>query len=111
MASWGCHWWRDSLKFWSGLVAIHVVVDMDVILVVVPSSCELGSLLANRAWFCSIGVGGDCVCGGFAGGSVAGTSVQRVSSIHSSDWNLVRVPLRDGVSSACAETLVGIQHG
>ena len=75
MASWGCHWWRDSLKFWSGLVAIHVVVDMDVILVVVPSSCELGSLLAGRAWFSSIGVGGNCIGGRPIESSIGGIPV------------------------------------
>ena len=129
----GGHWWGDSLWLWWELVTIHIVVDMDVILVVVSSSCELGSLLVSGAWFSSIGVGGNCIGGRSIKGFVASISFQTVGgSIHSSNWHLRRwvllgvgvplkdgvsvllgvgVPLRDGVSSARVEALVEVRHG
>ena len=125
------YWLGDPLWLWWELVTSHVIVDMD--LVVVSSSCELGSLLASGAWFGSIGVGGDCICGGCVKGFVTDMPFQTVGgSIHSSNCHLGRgiplgdgvplgstviplgdsvIALRDGVSSACAEALVRVRHG
>ena len=113
------------LWLWWELVTSHVVIDMDVVLVMVSSSCELGSLLASGAGFGSIGVGGNCIGGRSIKGFVASLSFQTVGgSIHSSNWHLGRwiplgngVPWRDGVSmgdggsSASIEALVEIRHG
>ena len=116
----GGHWLGDPLWLWWELVTSHVVVDMD--LVVVSSSCELGSLLASRAWFSSIGVGGNCIGGRSIESSIGGIPVQAVNrAVHSSNWYLGRRvllgvgvplgdPLGDGVSSACVEALVGVRH-
>ena len=117
------YWLGDPLWLWWELVTSHVVVNLD--LVVVPSGCELGSLLAGRAWFSSIGVGGDCIGGRSIEGSIGSISVQAVNrTVHPSKWYLgrrvllgvgvslgVRVSLRDGVSSTGVEALVGIRHG
>ena len=67
------YWLGDPLWLWWELVTSHVIVDMD--LVVVSSSCELGSLLASRAWFSSIGVGGNCIGGGPIESSIGGIPV------------------------------------
>ena len=66
------YWLGGPLWLWWELVTSHVVTDMDVILVMVPSSCELGSLLASRAWFGSIRVGSNCICGRSIEGSIGG---------------------------------------
>ena len=91
----------DSLGLWWKLVTSHVVVDMDVILIVVSSSCELGPLLASGAWFGSIWIWGNCVGGGSIEGPITGMSIQTVGrSIHSSYWYLGRwVPLGSRGSS------------
>ena len=111
------YWLGDPLWLWWELVTSHVVVNLD--LVVVPSGCELGSLLAGRAWFSSIGVGGDCIGGRSIESSIGSISVQAVNrTVHPSKWYLGRrwvllrvgSPLRDGVSSACVEALVGVRH-